>query len=65
MSPGSIFVALGDVSLLIRKWYNFHCRKSTMKCDGALGMVIGTGPPSSLRTVAKFGWEYLKNKKFV
>ena len=64
MNPGSIFVALGDVSLLVRTLYNFHCRKSTMKCDGALGMIIGTGPPSSLRTVAKFGWEYLKNKKF-
>ena len=64
MNPGSIFVALGDVSLLIRKWYNFHCRKSTMRCDGAFGMIIGAGPPSSLRTVAKFRWEYLKNKKF-
>ena len=58
MNPGSIFVALRDVSLLIRTWCNFHCRKSTMRCDGALGMIIGAGPPSSPRSVAKFGWEY-------
>ena len=54
MNLGSIFVALSDVSFLIGTWYNFCYGKSTMRCDWALEMIIGTGSPSYLSIVTKF-----------